>query len=159
MSEDKFYKDFFIKYGILTAFFAVFFFLTIYSVVISKKSWQVNLRQLVETVLEEHEPNSWNLENYVRLDNPFSMNVACYEARNRKNGELYKVVLLRVQTFYGPIPAVFLVSSDYEVEFVGVSSYHGRFAEQIRMVNNSLRIDYWKNRVVDILKLNSKNKR
>ena len=154
MNEENFYKDFFIKYGILTAFFAFFFFVTIYSVVISKKSWQINLRQLVENVLEEHEPNSWTLENSVHLDNIFSMNAACYEARNRKTGEIYKAIILRVQTFYGPIPAVFLVSSDYDVELVGISSFHGRFSEQIKIFNNSLRIEYWKNHVVEILRTN-----
>ncbi len=152
MSEENFYKDFFIKYGILTAFFAVFFFISIYSVVISRKAWQSNLRYLVETVLEEHEPNIWNLENSVRINNSFAMNAACYEARNRKNGEIYKAVILRVQTFYGPLPAVFLISSDYDVEFVGISHFHGRFNEHIKVFNNSLRIEYWKKRIVDILR-------
>lgn len=158
MSEDisnktgkEFYKFFFIRYGLLLAFFAVFFFLTIYGSVLSRKAWQKNLRPSIEKVLEEKEPNTWILEKYVRIENPFTLNAVCYEARNRMNGDVYKAVLLRITTFYGPLPAVFLVSPDNNVELAGIADFHGRVKTQIETSVNSVRAEYWKKLIPTIL--------
>lgn len=149
--NQNFYKKFFIKYGILMAFFAVFFFIAIYSSILSRKAWQNNLKACIEEVLETKYPNEWSLENSIRLESTFSMNSICYEARNRMTGELSKVVTLRGATFYGPFPLVFLVSSENNVTFVGYASVHGKIAGQIETKNFSIRVNYWQKRVLEIL--------
>ena len=158
MSENKtksgkdFYKFFFIRYGILLAFFAVFFFLTIYGSVLSRKAWQNNMRPSIEKVLEENEPNTWLLGKYIKIENPFTLNAVCYEVRNRMDGEVSKVVMIRITTFYGPLPAVFLVNSDDDVRFLGISNLHGKVLKQIESSKNSVRIEYWKNLIPTILR-------
>ena len=133
------------------AFFAVFFFIAIYSSILSRKAWQNNLKGCIESVLEAKFPGELDLEKTIILKNTFSMNSICYEARNRKTGELSKVVTIRGATFYGPFPLVFLVSADNNVSFVGYASLHGRIASQIGNKNFSIRINYWQKRVLEIL--------
>lgn len=147
----NFYRKFFIKYGILMAFFAVFFFIAIYSSIISRKSWQNNLKDCIASVLESKFPNEWTLENSIKIKNTFAMNAICYEARNRKTGELCRVLTLRGTTFYGPFPLVFLVSSENNVTFAGYASVHGKIARQIEIKNFSIRVNYWQKRVLEIL--------
>jgi hypothetical protein len=150
-SSQNFYKKFFIKYGILMAFFAVFFFIAVYSSIISRKAWQNNLKDCIGTVLESKYPNEWTLEKSVKINSTFSMNAICYEARNRKTGEVSKVITIRAATFYGPLPLVFLVSSDNNVTFVGYTSVHGKIASQIENLSYSVRVSYWQKRVLEIL--------
>lgn len=149
--SQNFYKKFFIKYGILMAFFAVFFFIAIYSSALSRKAWQNNLKASIEKFMEEKFTNEWKIENYVRVNNTFSMNAVCYEARNIKSGELHKVITLRAPTFYGPFPLIFLVSNDNEVSFVGYAGVHGKIANQIEQNKVSIRVSYWEKRVLEIL--------
>ena len=66
-------------------------------------------------------------------------------------GDLYKAIILRIQTLYGPLPAVFIMDKEKNVQFVGFSSVHGIVAEQLINNSNSKRINYWKKKIPDIL--------
>ena len=150
-------KEFFARYGIFVGIIIVLFGLLIYPIKVSQKSWINNLRSNIEFVLDEREPNGWIVESPVPIKNSFCLSAACYNARNRTSGELYKAVILRTQTLYGPLPGVFLVDSEENVEFVGFASLHGRIAEQIKNFNKSdksERISFWKEKIPYILKDN-----
>ncbi len=150
-NNQNFYKKFFIKYGILMAFFAVFFFIAVYSSILSRKAWQNNLQYCIEEVLETKFPNEWEIQNSIKLNNTFSMNAVCYNVINRLKGESAKVLTLRATTFYGPFPLVFLVSKDNQITFVGCASVHGKINRQIENIPFSIRVNYWQKRVLDIL--------
>ena len=60
-------------------------------------------------------------------------------------------MILRTQTLYGPLPGVFLIDSEENVEFVGFASLHGRIAEQIKNNAKSERIHFWKEKIPYIL--------
>lgn len=145
-------KEFFIKYGILAAIIVVLFGILIYPIKVSQKSWKNSLRANIEFVLDEREPNGWSVEDCVPLKNPFCLNAACYNARNRTTGELYKVMIIRIQTLYGPLPGVFLIDKSDEVQFAGFSSLHGRISNQIKNNKKTARIEFWKAKIPDILK-------
>lgn len=161
MMQNISYKDFFKRYGIFLAILVTIFGILIYTIIFSQRAWTQNLKKSVEIVLEEKEPNCWTVENNIKIKNPFAMNAACYEVRNRKSGDLYKAIIIRVQTFYGPMPAVFLLDNDNKVAFVGYSSLHGVIASQLTNNATSKRIEYWIHKIPTIIdneSSNSKNK-
>lgn len=150
MNQNISYKDFFKRYGIFLLILVVIFGILIYSIFLSQRSWTQNLKNSVQVVLEERDPNTWTVENNVKIKNPFTMNAACYEVRNRKSGTLYKAVIIRIQTLYGPIPAVFMLDDD-SVYFVGYSSLHGVIASQLENNKTSKRIEYWIHKIPAII--------
>ena len=152
MLENFSYKKFFIDFGILVLLISISFLLIIYSVKLSRKSWQSNLKVSVEKVLDEYDANNWTVGKFIPLNNPFSLSAACYQAQYRKTGDIYKAIILRIETYYGPLPAVFIVSEDNEVEFAGYSSIHGRVLTQLTNKPSDKRIDFWKEKVIEILK-------
>ena len=60
-------------------------------------------------------------------------------------------MILRIQTLYGPLPGVFLIDAEENVEFVGFVSLHGRIAEQIKHNDKTTRIQFWKEKIPYIL--------
>lgn len=151
MIENFSYKKFFIDFGIFLGMIIICFLIIFYAARLSKKSWQKNLLTSIEQVLDENESNTWTVGNYVQINNPLALTTVCYEAQNRKTGVLAKVVLMRVQTFYGPLPAVFLVFDNKDVYFVGYSSLHGRIAKQLTNKPSDKRISYWKSKLLEII--------
>lgn len=145
-------KVFFIKLGIFTTFIAVIFGILVYSAILSRKSWQKNLKTCVEEVLDEKDSNNWTVGNAKPISNVFSVNAVCYEATNRKTGQIYTAVLMRVVTFYGPISVVFTVDSDENVEMVGFSSVKGRIAYNLISNRYSKRFEYWEKKIPEIIR-------
>lgn len=150
MKQQISYKNFFINYAIFVLIAAFVFGLLIYFSVISQKSWDKNLKVSVEYVLGENQPDTWEIGKAVRIQNPLSASLACYDARNKKSGENCKAFITRIQTFYGPQTAVF-ISSEKSVEFIGFSSLHGRGAIQLQNSKNARRIEYWKMRIQNLI--------
>jgi len=153
MLENFSYKRFFISFGIFLAFIVVTFGILFYSIVISRKSWQKNLKISIEKVLDEKDSNTWTVGNFIPIENSFTLSAACYDVQNRKNGEIRKVVMVRVQTYYGPLPAVFLIDKDNNVEFVGYSSVHGRAAKQLTNKIADKRLDFWEKKILEFIKV------
>lgn len=151
MLDNFSYKKFFINFGIFVGFITVTFGILFYSVFLSRKSWQKNLSTSIEKVLDENEANTWTLGNFIPINNSFTLSAACYEVQNRKSGEIRKAVIIRIYTYYGPLPAVFLVDKNNNVDFVGYASVHGRVAVQLTNKMSDKRIEYWKNRLIQIL--------
>lgn len=153
MSEQISYKQFFKNYLILIGVMLVVFTLLIYLSIVSKKSWNNNLKTAVEVVLDEKQPNTWSVEKNIDINNPFTMSGACYEARNRKNGDVYKVMVIRVVTNYGPMAGVFSIDKENNVDFIGFSNLHGRIEKQVSSMSTSTckQINYWKKKIPQIL--------
>lgn len=152
-SEETFsYKNFFKNYGLFLAIIAILFLILFYSVYAARKPWQKYLQVQIENVLDEHDPNNWVLGNFKRIDNPFCLSAACYEARYKKTGDLFDIVIIRIQTFYGPVAAVFTLDKDENVQFIGYSSLHGRVQTQLLNAQSDKRLDYWKQKIPGILR-------
>ncbi len=145
------YKQFFINYGIFVSFLVVIFGILIYSIILGRKTWRNSLKHNIEIVLDDYEANTWALEKSIPINNPFLMNAAAYEARNRKTGEIYKAIILRTQTLCGPLPAVYIMDSNKNVTFVAFSSLHGRYEKVLSFVDTDHRINYWQKKIPVIL--------
>ncbi len=153
MSEQISYKQFFKNFLILIGVMLVVFTLLIYLSIVSKKSWINNLKTAVEVVLDEKQPNTWSVAKNIEINNPFTMSSACFEARNRKNGEMYKVMIIRVVTNYGPMAGVFSIDKENNVDFIGFSNLHGRIEKQVSSMSTTTckQINYWKKKIPLIL--------
>lgn len=146
------YKNFFINYLIFLAFIAAIFMLLVYAVKVTQKSWNKNLQPVIQYVLDEKDPDTWVIEAASPIDNPLTVSAACYDVRNKKNGEYYKGVIIRIQTFYGPIPGVFIVDKNNKVDYKGYALLHGRLSRQLSTNTPSRRINYWTARIPEIIK-------
>jgi len=152
MKKDISYKVFFRNYGIVVAFLVILFGLLIYISKVSQKSWRNNLRTTTQTVLDEYNPDKWIVGNNIRIKNAFSQSAALYEVRNKKNGESYKTIIIRNQTLFGPIPAVFVIDNNGTVTFIGYSSVHGKIQNQLTNYNFNKRLSYWTDKIPEIIK-------
>ena len=166
MTDKDFYKTFFKNYGILCGIIVTVFVVMFYSVKLSRKSWNENLKKSVETVLEEKLPEEWFVGNAIHLKNNLSSNAAAYQIRNKKDFTDAIAVIIRTQTFYGPIPAVYIYqnqngevqnnsqnSFQNEVVFVGYSSVHGIVERQLMFACTDKRIQYWQQKIPAIIAL------
>ena len=147
------YKEFFIKYGILSGILAGILLFLIYTTLISHSSWNNNLKYSCEKVLEENESGVWSVGYPIELKSPVSMKSGCFGARNHTNGEMYYVYITRVPTFYGPLGAVFTCPLDGQVTFKGYSSLHGRILTQINNSKYDIRLKQIMDRIPDIVGL------
>lgn len=145
-------KEFFKNYAFFLVILLVIFGILSYSVVLSRKSWTKNLGVSVQKVLDEYEPSVWNVEAPVNLKKPVSVNCAAYQIRNKTDGSVSKAVIVRITTFYGPLPAVYIYKEGQEAQFIGYSSLHGRIKNQLVNNNSDKRREYWQAKIPDILK-------
>jgi len=151
MIENVSYKNFFKNYSIFLGIIVLVMGILIYSIVLSHKSWDNNLKISVERVLDDYEPNQWSVLAVKKIKNPLSMSAACYEARSRKTGQLYDLVIVRIETFYGPVPALYLCDSENNVTFIGFSSLHGRIEKILKSSSTDKRIEFWRKKIPYLL--------
>lgn len=150
MKQNLSYKTFFINYAIFVLIAALVFTFLVYCVKSSQKYWDKNLKAAVDYTLDESEPDTWEIGQAIRINNPLSSGAACFEARNKKSGENCKVVIIRVQTFYGPHAGIYLVDSNGKAHFKGYSSLHGRCAAQLTNSLSGRRVEYWGMRIEEL---------
>ena len=146
------YKNFFLNYSIFVLIAAAIFGILIYVVKVSQKSWDKNLKTAIESTFAETEPDTWELGKSITINNPLTTNAACYDARNKRSGESYKVVIIKLQTFYGPHAGIYIVDKNSNVTFKGYASMHGRVAMQLANSFSGRRVEYWKLRIAEMFK-------
>jgi hypothetical protein len=153
MSKGFSYKDFFIKYGLLMAIVSVTVGILVYFSIISNNSWTKNLGTSLQKVLNDNssEQNEWVLNENIYINNPFAYNASCYSVTNVSEKKDYIAIIVRINSFYGPLPAVFIMDEENNVDFIGYSSLNGRIKEKINKANDN-RIRYWKNKIPQVLK-------
>ena len=145
-------QKFFRNYAFFLVILLVTFSILTYSAILSRKSWTKNLGASVQKVLDEYQSATWTIEAPIALKTPVSVNSAAYQIRNKKDGSVEKAVIVRITTFYGPLPAVYIYKEGQEAEFVGYSSLHGRIRLQLANNRSDKRREYWQSKIPDILK-------
>lgn len=148
-------KSFFRNYSFFVVILIVIFGLLIYPVLVSKKSWNTNLKTSVQKVLDEYNPGAWEVIEPIEINKPISSNCAAYTVKSINNkSDKVEAIILRITTFYGPLPAVYLYFPEREIDsvvFAGYSSLHGRVRTQL---NNNIidkRQEYWIKKIPEIL--------
>ena len=148
ISNKKFFKNYAFFILILLIVFSILF----YFVFAARKSWSKNLGVTVQRVLDEAEQNRWKVGNNVVITKPVSVNCAAYEIIDTTDNQKEYAVIIRVMSFYGTIPAVFIYNEEKgKTEFIGYSSLHGRIRTQIMNNKSDKRREYWQERIPAIL--------
>lgn len=151
MTKEFSYKDFFIKYGLLMAIVTVLVGILVYFSIISNSFWSKNLGNSLQNVLNDNsEKNEWVVNENISVNNPFAYNSSCYRVTNVLEKKDYTAIIIRINSFYGPLSAVFILDEEKNVSFVGYASLDGRIKEKINKANDN-RIRYWKNIIPQIL--------
>ena len=145
-------KQFFKNYAFFIIMLIIVFTILSYTIVIARKAWTRNLSVSVQKVLDENEQGRWKVGNSIEINNPLSVNCSAYDVIDTKTNKTCQAVIIRVVTFYGPIPAVYLYNQDEEVEFIGYSTLHGRIRIQLMDTKSDKRREYWQSKIPDILK-------
>lgn len=143
-------KDFFRNYGLMIFLVIVIIGILIPMTFLSNGSWTKGLRVSVENVLNETD-SDWIVNDNIEITSPMTTNAAAYKVFNSKTKEEAEAVILRITTLYGPQAAVFVYHQDETVTFQGYSSLHGRIAKQISQRGFDKRVDYWQQKVPEIL--------
>jgi len=143
-------KKFFTNYAFFLLILLVVFGILIYPSIVSKKSWNNNLRVSVQNVLDESQNGIWKVGAVIDIDKPIATSCAAYNITNKTDNSKASAVIIRITTLYGPLPAVFIYNND-EVTFAGYSSLHGRVKNQLMAGISDKRREYWQKKIPDIL--------
>ena len=144
-------KTFFKNYAFFLVILLVIFSILSYSTYHSRKSWNKNLATSIQKVLDEYQSSTWKIESAIPVKSPVSVNTAAYQVRNKIDGTVAKAVMVRITTFYGPLPAVFIYREGEDVEFAGYASLHGIIKMQLENTKSDKRREYWESKVPEIL--------
>ncbi|MBO4547153.1 MAG: hypothetical protein J5700_06210, partial [Treponema sp.] len=89
--------------GTILAFFVVLAAL----IFAGKKNWETGLRSAVEQVLA---PDEWQCGDMIPLESNYSVSAACFKVSNIKSpSKKYYALIMRMSSYLGPLPAVFLL--------------------------------------------------
>lgn len=145
-------KTFMRNYGIFLLVLIVIFAAIIFSTKAANQSWKTGLKTSIVNLLNEVEPDTWTVGEYVNINNTMGTNSAFYRCKSSNNDESYLACIIRVSTFYGPMPAVFIVDSNKNVTFKSFTSLHGRIGEMLNGNYSDKRITYWINFIPELIK-------
>ncbi len=152
INTKEFLKDYAIFIGILVVFFAILFGMT----KLSSNKWTEGLKNSIQSVLDEKQPQTWNVGDSLKIKSAFSTSAGVYELSNKNDAERYYAVTLRVTTFFGPMPAVFVYNKNKGCEFKGYYAIKGRVKKILENTPNDSRIAYWSEKVHKIVEISEK---
>ena len=144
-------KDFFKNYAIFLGILVVLFSILIGMTRLSSKKWTEGLKVSVQAVLDEKEPQTWIVGQNLKIKSAFSTSAAVYELNCKNDAERYYAVTLRVVTFFGPMPTVFVYSKNKCCHFKGYYAVKGRVKKILENTPNDTRIAYWSEKVRNIV--------
>lgn len=144
-------STYFKKYGLFVLLLLILFGIIFGFSFLSKKSWQNGLKEQIQTVLANSTKEKFTLGDYVYLNSPFDTSCAMYTYKNANGSKKGYALILRMQTIYGPQPAVFLYTSGKEAQFVDFVSFGGKAKQQIQAVSKDAQIAYWCKRIPEII--------
>lgn len=144
-------KSFFRNYAFFLLLLFIVFGILTYLTVVSKKSWTNYLSVSVQKTLDEYEPDTWKVMDPIEINKPVSVNCAAYKVMNNRNKQEATAVIIRITTFYGPLPGVFIQTQEGKTIFAGYSSLHGRIKTQISSTRSDKRREYWQSKIPEII--------
>lgn len=109
-----------------------------------------SLGEKAQAVLDARGFESWKIIGSESAGAPLSFGADVFRATDGGKGGGF-VVAARVQTIYGPFPAVFVYDSAGGARFAGMMCLDGRVARAIGDGADSKRINFWKSRVPAIV--------
>ena len=140
------------QYGIFAGIIIGLFALLTCVILLSENKWQNGLKEEISRVLEEEAPGEWIVGEYIEINAPVALSSACFQVRRKDNGAKKYALIVRIETIYGPLPAVFLYNDKSVAQFIGIAGLHGRVRKVIGNGKNDAKINYWIKRIPDIVR-------
>ncbi|MCR5290047.1 MAG: hypothetical protein K6E51_08670 [Treponema sp.] len=151
-------KKILIDYGIFVGLFAVMLLVLSVVTIIANNVKTSGLRKETQYVLDSYAPEKYTVGQAVRLDSPLQTTVVCYDliqnstdsAHSLFAGKEY-VVVVRVLTLFGPMPAVYIYNDVTGVTFTGFALLHNSQSEKIEQISMNSSVLYWACRIPSIM--------
>lgn len=143
-----FWQKFGISIGLLTFLFSTLFLLSFFS----RKSCESGLKTAVETILEEKEDVQWIVGKKVYLNSPIESRAALFELREKNSVEKNYVIIIRIATLFGHMPAVYIYNKNTGARFVGYTGVKGKVRRILDRTYTDSSMTYWTERIPTIVK-------
>ncbi len=138
-------------YGIFSGILIFMLGIIIGAVKISERRRENKLRAAVVKVFSENTEDERQIGKFIKIKSPASLNAALYEINDLRSASKDYALILRVQTLYGPVPAVFLYNKDGEAKLIGFAAISGRIKRLLQDDSSNPRISYWEKRIPEIV--------
>jgi len=139
-------------YGIFTAMTIVMLTVTGAAVKLTSERWERGLRAAVEKTLAENADFDGKAGAFVRIKSPLALSAALFELEPPLSDGADYAIVIRVQTMYGPFPAVFVYGKESGARFIGFASISGRVKRLLEDNDSDPRIRYWTAKVPAIMR-------
>ena len=138
-------------YGIFSGILIFMLGIIIGAVKISERRRENKLRAAVVKVFSENTEDERQIGKFIKIKSPASLNAALYEINDLRSASKDYALILRVQTLYGPIPAVFVYNKDTGADFIGFAAVSGRINRLLQDDSSNPRLGYWKLKIPEII--------
>ncbi len=138
-------------YGIFLGIIVFLFLISVLMIFASRSSWQKGLKNEVQTVLREKSLTQYTVSDFIKIDSSISYSAAVFHLKSSTGSDKNYAVIVRINSLYGPLPAVFLYNKNRGTEFVGLASVHGRIQKIFEESQSSIRLEYWNKKVPQII--------
>ena len=145
-------KELWRVYGIFTALLVAMLTAAGGAVKLSSARWERGLRSVVEKTLSENNDFNGKVGRFVRIKSPFSLSAALFDLEPPLSDGADYAIVIRVQTMYGPFPAVFVYGKESGARFIGFASISGRVKRLLEDNDSDPRIRYWTAKVPAIMR-------
>ena len=142
---DRFSKEALQEYGIFAGCIVLLVLVLSVTVIFTRSGRQSGIKNEIVRVLEEAEPGVWQVGNFVDFGAPVSSSAACFSVKGG-SGNAYTCIV-RMETIYGPLPAVFISDGKHTARFIGIAGLHGRVYDAIENGGAKSQIGYWAKRI------------
>lgn len=139
-------------YGIFTAMAVVMLTVTGAAVKLTSERWERGLRAAVEKTLAENADFDGKAGAFVRIKSPLALSAALFELEPSLSDGADYAIVIRVQTMYGPFPAVFVYNKDSGAHFIGFTAVSGRIKRLLEDSPSDARIRYWTAKIPAIMR-------
>ncbi|MBC6719996.1 hypothetical protein [Treponema sp. Marseille-Q4130] len=148
---ERFSKEALQEYGIFAGCIVLLAVVLSVAAIFTKGAGQAGIKTEIARVLEEAEPGVWHIGDFVDFDAPVSSSAACFSV---KGGSVSGYAcIVRMETMYGPLPAVFISDGRHTARFVGIAGLHGRVYAAIESGGAKSQIRYWAERIPRLIRI------
>ena len=133
------------EYGIFAGCIVLLAIVLSVAAIFTKGAGQAGIKTEIARVLEEAEPGVWHIGDFVDFAVPVSSSAACFSVKGG-SGNAYTCIV-RMETIYGPLPAVFISDGKHTARFIGIAGLHGRVYDAIESSGAKSQIRYWAERI------------
>ncbi|MBQ0162018.1 MAG: hypothetical protein KBS84_02515 [Treponema sp.] len=114
---------------------------------LARKSWNEQLKEQVQTVLEKSRPDDfpskYTIGKPVKINSSLAVSSNMYKITSSTSNAKKYVLITRVTSYWGPLAAVFLYDKESGVSFEGFALSSERIETQFTNTEADITIKHW----------------